>query len=96
MRLSVYVHSDVHSTTFYRVHLKFDQRSSSRRPHYLISIGSKRFQNHQANEHMSNGVWLFLDMLHLIILLAKWTSAKRDVLTFWFQEAKVFLMRMVV
>ena len=33
-------------------------------------------------------------MLRLIVLLAKRTKAKRDVMKFWFQEAKDFLSHM--
>ncbi len=61
-------------------------------------IGSKRFnyvckcsKNHQV---LPKAIWLFLDMLHLIMLLAKRTNAKRDVVQFWFQEAKDFLSHM--
>ena len=43
---------------------------------------------------MPNAVWLFLDMLHLIMLVASRTKAKMGVVKFWFQEAKDFLMGM--
>ncbi len=51
----------------------------------------KRPNNHQA---LPKAIWLFLDMLHLIMLLAKRTNAKKDVMRFWFQEAKDYLMGM--
>ncbi len=51
-------------------------------------IGSRRFNM------LDKGFWLFLDMMYLIMLLASRTNAKRDVMQFWFQEAKDFLVGM--
>ena len=45
-------------------------------------------------ERPPEAVWLFMDMLHLIMLLANQTNAKKDVLQIWFQEAKIFLLGM--
>ena len=53
-------------------------------------IGAKIF-NHRAPPE---AVWRFMDMLHLIMLLANQTNAKKDVLQIWFQEAKIFLLGM--
>ena len=43
---------------------------------------------------MPKTIWLLLDMAHLIMLLAKRTKAKRDVMKVWFQNAKDFLTGM--
>ncbi len=79
---------------FYRVMLTWGDGHSD-----CWHIGSHRFNyvykrrnNHQ---ELPKAVWLFLDMMHLIMLLAKRTKANMDVVKFWFQEAKVFLMGMV-
>ena len=40
---------------------------------------------------MPKTMWFLLDMAHLIMLLAKRTKDKRDVMKVWFQEAKDFL-----
>ena len=48
-------------------------------------IGGKLFNPHH------KAIWLLLDMMHHIMLLAKRTNAKRDAMKFWVQEAKVFM-----
>ena len=58
-------------------------------PPKVQQIGSKVFQ-----EPMPKTVWLLLDMVHLILLLAKRTKADRKVLKLWFEEAKNFLKGM--
>ncbi len=78
--------------TFYRVHLRSLCQGCVNG--HGKQIGSKRFQNHYVYKRMPNAVWLFLDMLHLIMLLANRTKANMDVVKFWFQEAKDFLMGM--
>ena len=78
---------------FHMVHL----RQSDGHARYL-RIGSKRFKhvcnpskNHQV---FAKAMWLCLDMMHLIMLLARRTDAKKDVMRFWFHEAKDFLVGM--
>ena len=71
--------------TFYNIILRWGGGSAGG-----WRIGAKSF-NHRAPPE---AVWLFMDMLHLIMLLANQTNAKKDVLQIWFQEAKIFLLGM--
>ncbi len=71
--------------TFYNIILRWGGGSAGG-----WRIGAKSF-NHRAPPE---AVWLFMDMLHLIMLLANQTNAKKDALHIWSQEAKIFLLGM--
>ncbi len=94
----LYMMVQLRQTTFY-TYMRYDKRSSH--------PGSKRFQafiGYMSLDYVyklprkqpvpPEAVWLFLEMMHLVMLLAKRTKANMDVVKIWFHEAKDFLMGM--
>ena len=86
-------------TSVYSVHLRYHQGSShpgSKRFHAFIGSMSLDYVYRLPRKQPvpPEAIWLFLEMMHLIMLLAKRTKANMDVVKIWFHEAKDFLMGM--
>ena len=88
-----------------RLHLVAEQRSddgfriSLKHSHKVAdktcatNIGSCKFTE-QENQTAPKTAWLYIDMMHLIMLLAKNSEADEATLKVWHEEAKFFLTNM--